>query len=84
MECEYLQGKVMKVKISDGKWRLHKLKFLYSMVNEKYGRQFQVTSNQSQNIFVYFVAQHKKTLKSIRDLLKLKELTRKQKFWQTF
>ena len=38
MEHEYLQDKVIKVKISEGKWRLHKLKFFNSMVDEKYDR----------------------------------------------
>ena len=38
MEREYLQDKVIKVKISDGKWRLHKLKFFNSMEDEKYDR----------------------------------------------
>ena len=38
MEREYLQDKVIQVKISEGKWRLHKLKFFNSMVDEKYDR----------------------------------------------
>ena len=46
--------------------------------------QFQVTRDQAQIIFVCFVIQHKKTVKSIWDLLKLTELKRKQKFLQTF
>ena len=38
MEHEYLQDKVIKVKISYCKWRLRKLKIFNSVVDEKYDR----------------------------------------------
>ena len=40
MEHEYLQDKGIKVRIFNGKWRLHKPTFFYSVVDEKYDKAF--------------------------------------------